>query len=327
MPADRVVAAIAQVAPVFLDLDASVARAVTAIGEAAASRARVVAFAETWLPGYPAWIDDGVPWDNAVAKATYGRLLRNSVTVPGPATEALSRAARRNRVHVVIGINERDDRFSGGTIYNSLLYIGDDGEILGVHRKLVPTLSERVVWGQGDGSTLTVVDTPHGRLGGLICWEHWMPLARYAMHAKGERIHVAAWPDMPEIHHLASRTYAFEGRCFVLCTGLYLPGDAIPAGIEAYEHLAARAASGPLYPGGSAIAGPNGDWVAEPVFGREQILVAELELAAIDGEFQALDVAGHYGRPDVFRLEVDETARVAMVSRPLRTPGAAAGRA
>lgn len=142
-----------------------------------------------------------------------------------------------------------------------------------------------------------------------------MPLARFAMHAKAEQIHVAAWPDTPEMHQIASRSYAFEGRCFVLCTGLYLPGEAIPPDVEAFDHLSARAASGPLYPGGSAVAGPDGNWLVEPVFGREELIIAELDLRAIEGEFQALDIAGHYGRPDVFRLEVDETPRVPMTSR------------
>lgn len=305
--------AVAQVAPVFLDLPASLRRAEEAIAEAASAGARLVAFAETWLPGYPSWADVGIPWEGANAKAAFARLHRNAVEVPGPATEALCRAARRHRVHVVMGINERDARFSRGTLYNALLYVSDAGEVLGVHRKLVPTHSERVIWGPGDGSTLHVFDTPLGRLGGLICWEHWMPLARFAMHAKGEQVHVAAWPDLPEIHHVASRSYAFEGRCYVLCAGMYLPLDAVPEEVEVREELARVAAENPdpslVLWGGSGVLGPDGEWLAGPVAGREEILLAELDLDRIAAEQQALDTAGHYHRPDVFRVTVDETPR------------------
>ncbi len=309
----RFTVAVAQVAPVFLDLPASLRRAEEAIAEAARSGARLVAFAETWLPGYPSWADVGIPWEGEAAKAAFARLHRNAVEVPGPATEALCRAARRHRVHVVIGMTERDARFSRGTLYNSLLSVSDAGEVLGVHRKLVPTHSERVIWGPGDGSTLHVFDTPLGRLGGLICWEHWMPLARFAMHAKGEQIHVAAWPDLPEIHHVASRSYAFEGRCYVLCAGMYLPLEAVPEEVEVREELTRVAAENPdpslVLWGGSGVLGPDGEWVAGPVAGREEILLAELDLDRIAAEQQALDAAGHYHRPDVFSLTVDETPR------------------
>jgi predicted amidohydrolase len=310
---ERATVAVAQIAPVFLDLAGSLRRAEEAIAEAARAGARLVAFAETWLPGYPSWADVGIPWEGAAAKAAYARLHRNAVEVRGPATEALCRAARRHRVHVVMGMTERDARFSRGTLYNSLLYVSDAGEVLGVHRKLVPTHSERVIWGQGDGSGLHVLETPLGRLGGLICWEHWMPLARFAMHAKGEQIHVAAWPDLPEIHHVASRSYAFEGRCYVLCAGMYLPLDAVPDELEVREELARVAAENPdpslVLWGGSGILGPDGGWIAGPVTGREEIVLGELDLERIAAEQQALDTAGHYHRPDVFHVTVDEAPR------------------
>lgn len=212
-----------------------------------------------------------------------------------------------------MGMTERDARFSRGTLYNSLLYVSDAGEVLGVHRKLVPTHSERVIWGQGDGSGLHVLETPLGRLGGLICWEHWMPLARFAMHAKGEQIHVAAWPDLPEIHQVASCSYAFEGRCYVLCAGMYLPLEAVPEDLEVREALERVAAENPdpslVLLGGSGIIGPDGGWIAGPVEGREEIVLAEVDLARIAAEQQALDTAGHYHRPDVFHVTVDETPR------------------
>jgi predicted amidohydrolase len=304
------VAAIAQVAPKFLDLDASLERAVAAIGEAAAGGARLVVFGETWLPGYPVWADAGIPWEGAVAKAAYAQLQRNSVEIPGPAVDVLAAAARKHRVHVVIGVNERDARYSRGSLYNTLLYLSDAGEVLGAHRKLVPTHSERVIWGQGDGSTLHVFDTALGRLGGLICWEHWMPLTRFAMHAKGEQVHVAAWPDMPEIHHIASRSYAFEARSYVLCAGLVLRLADVQVEGPLLEHLSDMADDdGLLLTGGSGIIAPDGEWIAGPVAGQEAIVYAELDLGRIDEEHQALDTVGHYNRPDVFRLIVDETAR------------------
>lgn len=176
-----------------------------------------------------------------------------------------------------------------------------------------------MIWGPGDGSTLHVFDTPIGRLGGLICWEHWMPLARFAMHAKGEQVHVAAWPDLPEVHHLASRSYAFEGRCYVVCAGLYLPLAAIPEDLEVRDALVAVASENPdpsvVLWGGSGVVGPDGGWVAGPVADREEIVLGEVDLDRIAGEHQALDAAGHYNRPDVFSLTVDETPRVPVTWR------------
>ena len=309
----RYTAAAVQVAPAFLDLEGSLAIAVRQIEAAASMGARLVVFPETWLPGYPVWADAGIPWEDDAAKRAFARLHRNSVQVPGPATDVLTKAARTNRVHVVMGMTERDARFSNGTLFNSLMFISDDGTILGTHRKLVPTHSERVIWGQGDGSTLHVFDTSVGRLGGLICWEHWMPLTRFAMHAKGEQVHAAVWPDAPEMHHIASRAYAFEGRCYVVCAGLYLPLDTVPAEIEVRDVIVevAKQNDDPslVLVGGSGIAGPDGAWVAEPVSGRETLICADIDLDRIAEEQQSLDAAGHYNRPDVFHVRVDETPR------------------
>jgi len=313
MSEERFVAAAVQAAPVFLDRDATVEKAVSLIGEAAERGAKLIAFPETWIPGYPGWIFGAAEWDEPRSKRTFARLLQNSVEVPSPATDALCRAARAAGAHLVVGIHERDTDFSAGTIYNSLLYVSDRGEILGVHRKLVPTHAERIVWGQGDGSTLHVFDTPLGRLGGLVCWEHWMPLARFAMHAKGEQIHVAAWPEVPDIHHLASRHYAFEGRCYVICVGSYMRTSDVPADFELAGAMGAAGEFGgeasELLPGGSGIIGPDGTWVTGPVSGREEIVCGEIDLGRIAEEQQALDSAGHYNRPDVFSLTVDERPR------------------
>lgn len=309
----RYTATAVQVAPAFLDLEGSLAIAVRQIEAAASMGARLVVFPETWLPGYPVWADAGIPWEDDACKRAFARLHRNAVEVPGKATDVLTKAARTNRVHVVIGMTERDARFSNGTLFNSLMFISDDGTILGTHRKLVPTHSERVIWGQGDGSTLHVFDTSVGRLGGLICWEHWMPLARFAMHAKGEQVHAAVWPDVPEMHLVASRSYAFEGRCYVVCAGLFLPLDAVPEDLEIRDAIVdvAKANDDPslVLIGGSGIVGPDGDWVVEPVAGGETLICADIDLDRIAEEQQSLDTAGHYNRPDVFHVRVDETPR------------------
>ncbi len=305
-----------QAAPVFLDRDATVEKAVASIEEASGAGARLVVFPETWIPGYPAWIFSAAGWDDPGAKKAFGRLQRNAVEVPSAATDTLAAAARACGVHVVVGMTERDAGSSRGTLYNSLLYLSDAGEILGVHRKIMPTHAERIVWGMGDGSTLHVFDTPFGRLGGLVCWEHWMPLARFAMHAKGEQIHVAAWPEVgdPELHRFASRHYAFEGRCFTLCVmGASLTSDLIPSDFELPEALAAAsdfadAAGEEVF--GTSVFGPDGSCIAAARAGEEAIVYADLDLDRIAEEQQALDVAGHYNRPDIFELRVDETPKL-----------------
>ena len=294
--------AIVQAEPVYLDLGASVERVVELTAEAAALGAQLVVFGETWLPGYPAWLDEcpgAALWDHAPTKDVFLRLRRASLVVPSPESELLADAARRHEVTLVVGANERVDAGPGnGTLYNSILVFGPDGSLLNRHRKLVPTYTERLVWGQGDGTGLRTVETPVGRLGALVCWEHWMPLARHALHVAGEQIHVALWPTVKEMHQVASRHYAFEGRCFVLAAGTLmrardLPAElAEPAQLEDPDRFVLR--------GGSAIVGPDGSWVAEPVFDEEAIVVADLELDAIDRERLTLDVTGHYSRPDVF---------------------------
>jgi nitrilase len=308
-----------QAAPVFLDRDASIEKAVALIEEAAARGARVIGFPEVWVPGYPSWIFAAAGWDDAGAKRAFARLHRNAVEVPSAQVDRVCRAAREAEACVVLGIHERDAAASTGTLYNAQLIISPRGELLGVHRKLMPTHAERMVWGQGDGSGLHVLPTPFGRVGGLICWEHWMPLTRFAMHAKGEQIHVAAWPDLPEAHHLATRHYAFEGRCFVICAGVYFTAADLPGDFELDGALRAglRIEDGQdvIRDGGSGVIGPDGEWVVGPVHEDEPIVVAEIDLDRIAEEQQAFDAAGHYHRPDVFQLTVDERPRAAVAWR------------
>ncbi len=299
--------AIVQAAPVFMNLSASLDLAVKLIGEAAAKGAKLIVFGETWLPGYPAWLDycpGAALWNHEPTKEIFAQLRANSVAVPSRELDVIAQAAKTHNVVVVIGINERVDAGPGnGTLYNSLLTINSDGSIANHRRKLIPTYTERMVWGQGDGANLRAVDTSVGRVGGLICWEHWMPLTRQVLHDSGEQIHIAVWPTVHEMHQIASRHYAFEGRCFVLAAGLLmrvrdLPDQlAVPADLsDKPDHLLLR--------GGSTVVGPDGSYIVEPVFDEESIIVAELDMTAIDKERMTLDVSGHYQRADLFELRI-----------------------
>jgi predicted amidohydrolase len=302
----KVTVAIAQAAPVVLDLAGSVAKACEWIGEAGKRGARLIAFPETWLPVYPLWCDTGTlgKWEHEPSKRLHARLARNSLVIPSVETESLCRAAREARCAVVIGANER---VSTGSLYNTLLFISAEGEILGRHRKLVPTGGERLIWGQGDAIGLRAYGIADARVGGLICWEHWMPLARQVLHADAEQIHVAAWPAGREIYQLASRHYAFEGRTFVLLAASYLTKSMLPHDFELAEDFAG--AEEVLLDGGSAIIAPDATYIVEPLRGREELIVAEIDLERIAEEKLSLDVAGHYSRPDVFELRVNREPR------------------
>lgn len=298
--------AIAQFEPVYLDKNASLDKAVEVIKRAKEQNADLVVFGETWLPGYPAWLDvchHAALWDHAPTKQLFARMRQNSILIPGPETARLYEIAADLRITVVMGVSERVDSGPGnGTLYNSLLTFTSNGELGNHHRKLVPTYTERMVWGNGDGSGLTLVKTQGFRIGGLICWEHWMPLARMALHNAGECIHVAVWPTVHELHQLASRHYAFEGRCFVLAVGLLmqradLPGELSPG--SSAQNVSGRW----VERGGSAIIAPDARYVVEPVFEREELIIADLDLSEIDQEVMTLDVSGHYARPDVFTFE------------------------
>ncbi len=301
MPQSVVVVAAVQAAPIYLNLERSLARAIELIAEAAKRRAQLVVFPESWLPGYPAWLDmcrDVALWDHQPVKRLYAQLLENSVTVPGRVADALGEAARRHNLTLVMGAHERAGERSG-TLYNSILTFGPTGELLNVHRKLVPTFNERLIWGQGDGRGLRAVETPIGRIGGLICWEHWMPHARQTLHIAGEDIHVALWPSVKEMHQIASRHYAFEGRCFVVAAGGIMRRSNLPAELEFGDSVPAEDGDFILN-GGSAVIGPDGQYVAGPAFGSEVIILARINLERIREESMTLDVTGHFNRPDLF---------------------------
>ena len=300
-------------AEVSLTLRDGLERTAELTREAATNGARLVVFPETWLPGYPIWLDvsrDVALWDYGPTKNVFARHAAESVDVNGADGAELSRIAKTNNVTLVLGVTERVAAGIGrGTLYNALLTYGPDGALLNHHRKLVPTYTERLVWGPGDANGLQAVDTPVGRVGGLICWEHWMPLARQAMHMSGEDIHVAVWPTVHDMHQLSSRTYAFEGRCFVIAAGSLMRASALPPELESH---ADKVTSGNQWVlrGGSCIIAPNGSYVVPPVFELTTLLHAELDLSEVRREQMALDVAGHYNRPDSFEFRINKQARV-----------------
>ncbi len=292
--------AIAQYAPVVLDLNGSVAKACRIIADAGKKRVNLLAFPETWIPVYPAWADMGTfsQWDHPDAKRLHARLHQNSFEVGSSAFRQIAAAVRKAKVWTVLGANER----AGKSIYNALFFFDDRGELVGHRRKLVPTFGERLVWSYGDGVDLRAIDTPFGKIGGLICWEHWMPPARQVLHQEGEIIHIAAWPHGKERHQIASRHYAFEGRTFVLAAAMVLHKKHFPKNYELKDDLASFPEV--LIDGGSAIIGPNGEYLVPPVTGKEALITADIDTTKAIEEALTLDVGGHYSRPDVFRTEI-----------------------
>ena len=300
--------AIIQARPPYYDLPKCVDKARSLVSEAAANGARLITLGETWFPGYPAWLDyapQAALWDHAPTKKVYARLYQNSPAADGPEIAELRRLTRELDLVLLLGVNERVARGRGNrSLYNSIITIDANGEIVNHHRKLRPTFSEQLVWAQGDGAGLSAADTAVGRVGGLICWEHWMPQARQALHLSNETIHAALWPAVKESHQIASRHYAFEGRCFVLAAGSIMPAADMPAEFDLADALRADSDQLLLH-GGSAIIGPDGEYLVEPVYGEETILYADLDTKRIIEEQMTLDVTGHYARDDVFSFEVN----------------------
>jgi nitrilase len=264
-----------------------------------------VLFPESFIPAYPRGLSFGtvVGSRSPGGRKTWERYWDNAVQVPGPATERLAEAAQDAEIYLVMGVTERDTHFSGGTLFCTTLYFAPDGRLLGKHRKIKPTASERLVWGEGDGSTLTVVDTPIGRVGGLICWENYMPLARMAMYAQGVSIYLAPTADSRDSWQATMRHIACEGRCYVLGCNQYVTRSMYPSDLAGVEELKGQPEV--MCRGGSVIVSPMGDVLAGPLYDEEGILMAELDMAEVARSKMDLDVVGHYARPDLFQLTVN----------------------
>jgi nitrilase len=311
MPESTVKVAAVQAAPVFLDTEASLAKALTLIEKAAAEGARLIVFPETFLPAWPAWVDEVLPGEDA---AWHLRLLEQSVVVPGPVTERLGTAARAAGAQLVMGIDEREAH--GGTVYNTLLYFDADGRLLGKHRKLVPTHAERLAWGMGDGSDLRAHQTTVGRVGGLICWENYMPLARFALYAQGIDIWVAPTLATHEPWVATMRHIAREGVCHVIGVAPAARFSDVPETVPDRDRLwrGADPHGDWMLDGYSVIVDPGGKVLAGPLVREEGILYADLDLDAARARHRLFDPVGHYNRPDVFRLIVDDRPKPALVS-------------
>jgi nitrilase len=265
--------------------------------------AQVVLFPEAFVGGYPKGRDFGVVVGrrSPEGREEFRRYFESAIAIPGPEVDFLAKVARENRLYLVTGVIER----CGGTLYCTVVFFGPEGQYLGKHRKLMPTAMERVVWGAGDGSTLTVIDTPCGKLGAVICWENYMPLLRTAMYAKGVELYCAPTVDDRDTWIPTMRHIACEGRCFVLSACQYVTADSAPA---------TASATVPLIRGGSCIVSPLGELLAGPVYGAEQLLTAEIDLGEIvRGKFD-LDVVGHSSRPDVFELRVNEREQCQLIA-------------
>jgi nitrilase len=318
-----VIVASVQAEPVILDRAATLDRLEELAAEAAGNGAELVVFPETFVPIYPSsrWAKAFAGWQADGAKATFARLAQNSIAVGSPEEARLGATARELGIWLVTGVNEVDGE-RPGTVYNSLLYHSPEGELALHHRKLVPTNHERLIWGQGDGRGLHAVETGFGRVGGLVCWENYMPLARVALYEAGVEIYIASTADDGEEWQSTLVHIARESRAYVVAPSHFQRASSYPDDFALASELAGDDVLGR---GGSAILAPNGSYLAGPLYGEEGILYAELDPAVLLAERQRFDAVGHYSRPDVLRLEVSPSARVADVT-PSRRPSARSGR-
>jgi len=307
MTTSKVRVAVVQAAPVAFDRDCTLEKLRRLALDAAARGARLIVFPEAYVSAYPRGMTFGTVIGDRTAEGRdwYRRYWESSVDVPGEAVDRMGRLARESGSYLVVGVIERE----GGTLYCTALFFAPNGDYLGKHRKLVPTASERIVWGQGDGSTIPVFDTEIGKLGAAICWENYMPLYRTALYAKGVQLYVAPTADSREGWISSMRHIALEGRCFVLSCNQFATRADYPAD---YPGELAANPEGIVTRGGSCIVSPLGELLAGPVYDQEVILTADLDLSeVVRGKFD-LDVVGHYARPDVFRLTVDTRPKPAV---------------
>ncbi|OGE24490.1 MAG: hypothetical protein A3J42_09275 [Candidatus Dadabacteria bacterium RIFCSPHIGHO2_12_FULL_53_21] len=291
-------AAAVQAAPVFLNKVETIGKIASLIEEAAGNGASLIVFPEAIVPCYPYWPKDiGTAEGRKLVLDAYIELHKNSIDIPGSDTDKLCESAKKAGAYVVIGVNERD----GGTLYNTILYIDKNGGILGKHRKLMSIDSEKCIWGNGGAEDLNVFDTEVGKVGGFFCYEHHMTLAKYAMFMKGEQIHAGLWAGhgfVKPTMDFASREYAFEGQVFVIASSGHITEDMVPDSFPLKKHTMWD------YPGGSGIISPRGEYLAGPVYGKEDIVYADIDMDMIIRSKAVIDGVGHFSRPDILTLEI-----------------------
>jgi nitrilase len=301
--------AVLQTPPVLLNRERTIEKAVALVGEVAAEGAELVIFPETFIPGYPIWMWRLRPGgDMSLTNELYGRLFENAIDLEKNDLAPLRAAAKEHSVTVVCGMNEREGAVSRGTLFNTVVVIDADGEIVNRHRKLMPTNPERMVHGFGDASGLRVIDTPVGRIGTLLCWENYMPLARYALYAQGVEIYVAPTYDSGDAWIGTMQHIAREGRCWVVNSGFVMRVVDIPDDFPEREELYPDADAW-VNPGDSAVIGPDGKTIAGPLRQEVGVVYADIDLSAVGVARRSLDVAGHYSRPDIFELRVNREAQ------------------
>ena len=303
---------IGQYSSVHMNLAKSMNKLETIMAEACEAKVRLLVVGETWLSGYPSWLDhctNVAQWDGKEMKEAWLLFYQSSISVKGKEFETICGWTKKYKLTLCLGLNERVHAGPGnGTVYNSYVIIDQNGSLLNHHRKLMPTYTEKMLYGLGDGHGLKAVDTEVGRVGASICWEHWMPLNRQALHDSGEHIHIALWPKVHEMHQVVSRQYAFEGRCFVLAAGQMLKASDFPPMLELPDYLSSNPDQWTLN-GGSCIIAPTGKYVVEPVFDKEVLITAELNMDDVIKERMTLDTSGHYQRPDIFSFSVNHERR------------------
>jgi nitrilase len=296
-----------------MDRDASIRKACEYVVEASKNDAQLLVFPEAFISGYPRGLrfDSAIGSRGAKGQQDWVRYWNSSVSIPGEPLQKLANAIRKAKLYVVIGVVEQEESGSQGTLYCTILYYGPDGTLLAKHRKLKPTGIERLIWGEGDGSTLSTIQTPYGCIGGLICWENYMPLARMYMYGKGVNIYVAPTADARDSWQATIRHIACEGRCFVLAANQFVRKEDYPADLACYDEL--KHLPTIMCRGGSAIINPFGEYLVDPLYNKEGVLYADLDLKLIDQGHLDFDVAGHYARPDVFTLTVNERPLYAVI--------------
>ncbi len=305
-----------QAAPVFLDREGTVDKVVAFTEKAAAEGAGLIVFPETFIPTYPDWVWRTTAFSRQSADL-FARLLDQSVVVPSATTQAIGEAATRANAYISIGVNEREE--VGSTIYNAQLYFDNEGNLIAKHRKLMPTGGERLVWGMGDGSTLDVLQTPFGRLGGLTCWENYMPLARAALYAKGIEVYLAPTWDNSDVWVASMQHIAKEGRMFVVGVNFCMRGSDVPADVPARDEIYGGEEDW-LSKGNSVIVAPTGQILAGPLIGEEGIIYADIDVADAQRERHQFDPVGHYARAEVLQLRVRTDAARAVVFEESEEP-------